>query len=244
MKDRPILFSAPMVRSILAGTKTQTRRLYKPRHADPYEGVEDGEPWRCDEYGDYHAVPCPHGAPGDRLWVKETWCSGDRWASLNGSNADNDPSQTIRYRADNGARTFRSPVAGDWFTPNMYAWSDPDKWKSPLSMSRWMSRLTLGITAVRFQRLQDISEEDARAEGAIHAIDEEWSVLPEPKRPAHGCVACSGDPRGIPELCHNSVRGKGRPWACHYALLWDSINGDGSWATNPWVWAITFERIP
>lgn len=204
-RERPILFSAPMVRALLAGAKTQTRRLYKPRYPDPYEGVEDGAPWRCGEDGIYYAAPCPYGERGDRLWVKETFAYG----------------KTTVYRADDPSLQIT--------------------WTSSLFMRRALSRITLEVTAVRFQRLQDISEADAQAEGAIHAIDEEWSVLPEPKRPAHGCVACSGDPRGISELCHDSVSGKGRPWACHYALLWDHINGAGGWAQNPWVWAITFE---
>lgn len=143
VKERPILFSAPMVRAILAGTKTQTRRLYKPRHSEPHEGVTDGEPWWCDEYGDYHPLPCKYGAPGDRLWVKETILAAP---GLDGDHAI--------FSAD-GALT------------KLDSWPWKRSILSSIHCPRGLSRITLGITAVRFQRLQDISEEDARAEGVV-----------------------------------------------------------------------------
>lgn len=139
MIEHPILFSAPMIRAILSGIKTQTRRRYKPRHTDPYEGVTDGAPWWCDEYGDYHAVPCPYGAPGDRLWGRETFVAG----TFNGGGE-----RWVRYRST------------DWGQV-----PDGTKWKPSIFMPRWASRITLEVTAVRFQRLHDISDDDVAAEG-------------------------------------------------------------------------------
>lgn len=139
MKERPILFNGEMVRAILAGRKTQTRRAVKPQPVEgcwmggPRNGVWDertgmawfGQTWRC---------PC--GVSGDCLWVRETWCS------------DPEPSQPERvcYRATAGDESFI-------------------RWKPAIHMPRWASRITLEIAEVRVQRLQDISEEDARAEG-------------------------------------------------------------------------------
>jgi hypothetical protein len=124
MKERPILFSAPMVRALLDGTKTQTRRIIKPNHCvAPSMRLS--------------MVPgCPYGVPGDRLWVRETFCP-----QMNATD------RTPFYRS-----------TGDEL-PSCH------KWKPSIFMPRWASRITLEITEVRVQRVQDISEEDAKAEG-------------------------------------------------------------------------------
>lgn len=162
MKERPIIFSAPMVRAILAGTKVQTRFV----------------------------LGCPYGQPGDRLWVREAWARDDEDGQL-------------MYRADVG----RDLCA--------------DAWRPSIHMPRWASRITLEVTAVRVERLQDISEADAQAEGVIP----KW----EP-----GCSGRLMDAFGGFSF---------RPAASAYAELWEQINGPGAWDANPWVWVVEFKRV-
>ena len=145
-KERPILFSGPMVRAILEGRKTQTRRVVK---FDPcpssyamvshYDGL--GNVVLTD--GSY--LRCPYGQPGDRLWVRETWAHR-RWML-----GDASPDPTTVYRADS------DDLRGC------------DRWRPSIHMPRWASRITLEVVSVRVERLQDISEEDAMAEGVALA---------------------------------------------------------------------------
>ena len=140
MKERPILFSAPMVRALLAGTKTQTRRTCNhPGLKDLSYIVNCGDGWWGDEEGDFQAR-CPYGQPGDRLWVRETFC--DDWLADAGG---------VAYRADGGmdAEMFDAGCT----------------WRPSIHMPRSLSRITLEVTGVRVERLQDISEADAIAEG-------------------------------------------------------------------------------
>ena len=178
MKERPILFSAPMVRALLAGTKTQTRRVIKPRHLAFFN--QDAAAM----LSDWNERPLPYGKPGDRLWVRETW--HDASSSLH---------SCALYRADG--------IDLHW-----------DKWTPSIHMPRWASRITLEITSVRVERLQEISEADAQAEG--------WTRRPE----------VSTDPQVHKEAA--------RDW---FMDLWESINGPGSWDANPWVWVIEFKRL-
>lgn len=146
MSDRPILFSAPMVRALLAGTKTQTRRVVKhPGLASLSHIVDCRDGWWGDEEGDFQAL-CPYGAPGDRLWVRETWQHVEGGAVRDAAGGVMDSfDDEIVYRADNMNRR--------------------SAWTPSIHMPRWASRITLEITAVRVERLQDISEADAKAEG-------------------------------------------------------------------------------
>ena len=151
-RERPILFKGEMVRKILSGEKTQTRRVVKRQ---PIVGIEpcgwSGTGWgltRPDGGCSCRPVSCPYGSPGDRLWVRETWSP----------RTDVDPAKKltkaqryVRYRAD------ADDLANEWHSY--------DGWKPSIHMPRWASRITLEITGVRVERLQEISEEDARAEG-------------------------------------------------------------------------------
>lgn len=177
MKERPIIFSAPMVRAILSGAKTQTRRVVKPIHMATV-GAEQFP----------ILAICPYGRPGDRLWVRETWkhIEGGAIYDASGGTIDAFDPETI-YRADR---------------PNRYG-----PWMSPIHMPRWASRITLEITDVRVERLQDISEDDAYAEGVKHS--------------EHGGITARDG----------------------FQRLWESINGAGSWDTNPWVWVIEFKKL-
>lgn len=196
MKDRPILFSAPMVRAILDGTKTQTRRAVKPQPTSDVRAAgailsstspcAEGTWWWLDSIDIMEAnvvgeaFRCPYGQPGDRLWVRETWgpCDGG-----------------FCYRADERDGSPAKP--------------DDGRWHPSIHMFRAASRITLEVTGVRVERLQDISEADAIAEGIERADT------------------------GIP-ICD------AKTW---YRVLWEQINGAGSWDAKPWVWVVEFKRV-
>lgn len=191
-KERPILFSAPMVRAILEGRKTQTRRVVKLNQAGraQHSGLqwhpEDPEVWRA----------CPYGVPGDLLWVRETW-------ALN----------PIR---DFGVTKPRSPV--DCVYRAGYATTPSIQWTPSIHMPRAASRITLKVTDVRVERLQEISNDDCEAEG----IKQRWTCI----NPGTGSYAHDNDVRD------------------DYRKLWTDINGKDSWAANPWVWVVSFEKQP
>ena len=180
MTARPILFSGPMVRALLAGTKTQTRRVAKPQPFWVNPG--DGQP---------NPMPkCPYGVPGDTLWLRETWFQSE-------------DSSMVHYRADN---------------------DDPyvTRWRPSIHMPRWASRITLEVTGVRVERLCAISEADAAAEGVTQCGDGGWHA--------------EDTGRDGSSPCWDTASGS-------YRLLWESINGPGSWAANPWVWVVSFRRV-
>lgn len=224
MGERPILFSAPMVRALLSGEKTQTRRIAKPQpaHSCRYEmngagthalhlaGPSDAPvcvPVRATSAD--HRLACPYEA-GQSLWVRETWCPGDPWVDTSGY--DHDPPSTIRYRADDGA--IRYPNTSDAHAISTKGWSAPTRWRPAIHMPRWASRITLEVTGVRVERLQAITEADARAEG-VDAV----SIADVPRR---GTLHHRDD----------------------FAQLWDRINGKrAAWASNPWVWVVSFKRV-
>ena len=186
MTERPILFSGPMVRAILAGQKTQTRRIVKP-----HECVEEMP--ENSELGVIAHAACPYGQPGDRLWVRETWLHFDQaprdTAYLEEIESESDPD-------------IRAILLGTF----------KGRWKPSIHMHRFRSRITLEVVSVRIERLQDISADDSRAEG--HATR---SSLPT-------------------EVNDDAAS----DW---YMDLWESINGPGSWAANPWVWVVEFRRM-
>ena len=148
MRELPILFSGPLVRAILDGTKTQTRRVIKaPGPWDVWEG-RDMDPWPLRGPGQGARVPCPYGFPGDRLWVRET-CSLMTIEPVAGAVSRSLSTEEARQR---------TRFAADGTEPY-------GRWTPAIHMPRWASRLTLEVTGVRVERLNDISEADARAEG-------------------------------------------------------------------------------
>lgn len=200
MKERPILFSAPMVRAILDGRKTQTRRAYKNRkHPDFGCDIAASELVREAQHVIDRA--CPYGQPGDRLWVRETWSSDD--------------GKTAWYRAD--GETYNAGLP----------------WRPSIFMPRWASRITLEITGVRVERLNEISTEDAIAEGTPVTWGDWRGQAPE------WALRSIGPEYGSP----GSHLWDNRTTVKNYGLLWESINGAGSWAANPWVWCIEFKRL-
>lgn len=147
MIERPILMSAPMVRAILGGQKTQTRRVVKPTGAPGKHQTHTGPVAEA-------MSACPYGQPGDRLWVKETW------------RVMNAGLRTIALRAspDRHGGHYLSQEGDAWWD-RWGARSDGGRWQPSIYMPRWASRITLEVTSVRVERLQDITEADARAEG-------------------------------------------------------------------------------
>ena len=217
MKSKPMLFSAPMVRALLEGKKTQTRRLVKPQPSEGWSPtVGTYHPTEVDVAGQEYPGEAVFGAsdenegrvcqlePGCEVWVRETWATDRSIDSMRPSQFTGWP---VRYLAD-GTVLRHGALYGQ-----------PDgKTRVSIHMPRWASRITLKVTDVRVQRLQDISEEDAIAEGILE------------------------DGAGWCGYKTATVTG---PWQRHaedaYRNLWESINGPGSWDANPWVWAYTFE---
>ena len=215
MKERPILFSAPMVRAILAGAKTVTRRVCKPmqrwvdqecrevRHLDgiPHHFMKGAEL-------PIERLRSPYGVAGDRLWVREAWRTSVKLDARNGTEIAKEcldagyhrPWAPIEYGAD-GARH-------DW---NGLDWGEPGRARSARFMPRWASRLTLDVVSVRVERVQEITESDAYAEG-VESL--------------------------APKEHYETARD-------HFRALWDSINaarGFG-WDANPWVFRVEFRRV-
>lgn len=212
MTERGMIFNAEMVRAILDDRKTQTRRPIKWKQTRFTEigEREDGSKWPWSEDAE-HACdfwhPCPFGAVGNRIWVRETFCTVDDTQYGGGKWVD--------YRAT--PRYEASHPAGWDSAPND---AEALKWRPSIHMPRWASRILLEITDVRVERLNAISEEDARAEGIIDG----------------GCLNC-----GEPEPCGCA---NPEPDATDaFAYLWQSIYGQESWNANPWVWVIEFERV-
>ena len=201
MKERPILISAPMVRALRAGTKTQTRRVVNDRHID-------AAPPAC--FFQWLRERCPYGQTGDRLWVRETW------QHSNFPLGPYDESCTVFYRADymddaHGPDGEKSPEG-------RYR-----NWVPSIHMFRSASRILLEITAVRVERLQDISAADAVAEGIARDGDGYERFHVDPDAPVGQ------------SFTRNPVLA--------YRGLWESINGVGAWDKNPWVWVIEFKRV-
>ncbi|ATR00063.1 TPA: morphogenetic protein [Klebsiella pneumoniae] len=210
MTERGMIFNGEMVRAILDVRKTQTRRIVKGT---------DGAVKFCKEWDingeeifvvldekDHTgmnpvlgAISCPFGGVGDRIWVRETWA---------------------RYNIDQNSHdiAYRATTPADW--------PEEGRWRPSIHMPRWASRILLEITDVRVERLNVISEEDARAEGVGIAV---WFAA-----------------KGVPESEWTSLGEQGAMQASHinkFATLWESIYGAESWKANSWVWVIEFKRV-
>ena len=222
MTERGMIFNGEMVRAILDGRKTQTRRPIKWKQTRFTEigEREDGSKWPWSEDAE-HACdfwhPCPFGAVGDRIWVRETFsCIGNE----DGHPVDAKGNLCTREEAQ---RIYRASAIQK---PNNYGlWSSPDgfdfegAWTPSIHMPRWASRILLEITAVRVERLREISQADAEAEGVGKLKKGFW------KNYQPGWTEFQLTARGSS------------------ATLWKSIYGDESWYADPWVWVIEFKRI-
>ncbi len=148
--------------------------------------------------------PLPYGVPGDRLWVREAWFPVGTWQPRWSEDG-------ALYRADGeAAEARRRELAPGLKRPG---------WRPSIHMPKWASHILLEVTDVRVERLNDISEEDARAEGVESGVAQNGSI--------------NGQPATV--WVFNPRKG--------FALLWDTVNGPGAWNANPWCWAITFKRV-
>ena len=211
IKERPILFSAPMVRAILEDRKTVTRR--------PVKGI--ALEWLSPEgfTPEYTADPrnglCPYGQPGDRLWVREAWQADAQLDSV--APRELSPGEPILYPADGAVRQTGCAMI------------TPGKPRPSIHMPRSASRILLEITRVGVERLQDISEAQAKAEGIVGVAF----------RPDDGWPICTGYMVG-PDDGKSPLETTA---ARAFAGLWSSINGQENWDANPWVWVVEFKRI-
>jgi len=223
IKERPILFSSPMVRAILEGRKTVTRRAVKvqPRSQADIGSYGKGQPFIRNLDVTKPNPECPYGKPGDRLWVRETFallgnedgCCIDWQDNL----VKGDERGAARiYRAscppgDYGLNQI--PAKAEW-KPDTEAMEYDGAWRPSIHMPRWASRILLEITDVHVERLQDISRSEIRAEG----------------------LQCP------PELASDDISPNYRDWyPAAWRELWESTGGD--WASNPWVWVVEFKRV-
>lgn len=233
MKERPILFSTPMVQAILDGSKTQTRRVIKGAPTEAgygaflqpsttpgigYAGFCKGPSAESPGLG---CVKCPYGVPGDRLWVREAWML---------PTPPDEGMIAVDYRACLEAETqgcdrvFLDDVTDAMLQDALRIWDADVRharsgWRPGIHMPRWASRLLLEITDVRVERLQSISEADAQAEGAPAEFEVDLATF---------------------------VHGKAIPSSTHYLgfkHLWRDINGEDSWQANPWAWVVSFKPI-
>ncbi|MGK7015602.1 hypothetical protein N1Z70_00010795 [Klebsiella pneumoniae] len=235
MKERGMIFNGEMVRAILDGRKTQTRRPIKWKQTRFTEigEREDGSKWPWSEDAE-HACdfwhPCPFGAVGDRIWVRETWAT-----------LGNEDGCCIDWEGNlckggerSAARIYRASCEqrpgdyGLWSIPDDAYWKPHTKehkfegaWRPSIHMPRWASRILLEITDVRVERLNAISEEDATAEGVPPA----GSLLPD-------YPGTFLTPKG--DFATAKVA---------FQRLWESIYGEESWKANGWVWVISFKRV-
>lgn len=232
VKERPILFSGPMVRAILEGRKTQTRRVVKPLktsgliHWNPV--ILNGSGGWSDEHGSL--IKCPYGKPGDRLYVRETFYAFGRWETKFSKSKGRDEWHFIDFAPAFGPYRYMD-------TPPESVCQGKSKntgwWKRPsLFMPRAASRIVLEITDIRVERLQDISEQDAIAEGLA-------SVTKDGKLYKYGIPDIDGYPGGV-----------GWEWqywktlaSSAFMTLWHSINGPESWNQNPFAWVVEFKKI-
>lgn len=226
VKERPILFSAPMVRAILDGSKSQTRRTVKNLgvFVDSEMTMRPPEPYHAKPgrfiFDDGTTCLCPYGTVGQQLWVREAFYIDhcDYLAGPLGSNRPADvDDDCLFYPADaRGTGAWCCQVIPECCCAGV----GKPRVRSARFMPRWASRITLEITKVRVERLNEISEANVWAEGAIsHIVPHTWrKVYREPAERHRQAIFI-------------------------FKKLWESINGDGSWDANPWVWAISFRRV-
>jgi hypothetical protein len=244
VKEHPILFSSPIIRAILESRKSQTRRIIKPQ---PELSESVGFVWKGRAFGKAisggeegtrnnfirshigKSPVCPYGVPGDKLWVKEAWRVGN-------THDERTPNQIWEHLTEIGRGVTVLYEAGGWrsiapvervevkyeYDKPMPGWAG--RKRSSMFMPRLFSRITLEITDVRVQRLNEISDEDCIAEG----IDYD-----------KGTMHCAN----YLDLKDDERIGRWLGPKGSYASLWEKINGKGSWDANPWLWCLSFRMI-
>lgn len=233
-KEIPLLMTSTMVQATLAGTKTQTRRIMKPQPVRVSDGhIGSGGYFACEKRGigatELRMVPnvwlsygCPYGTDGDRIWVREAWHVGKchdktKPKDIFPNVLAQGKGVTVLYDAG-GWVSFGPEGREEPIYPNDQAMPDwAGKGRPSIFLPRAFSRISLDIVSIHVERLQDISEEDAKAEGAPD-YQEGIDAPPEDDDQVWSYQAS-------------------------FRRLWESINGAGSWDANPWVWVIKFKRV-
>ena len=255
MKERGILFSGLMVRALLSNQKTMTRRAIKDFPVSGYRwggwivessirkesGMATVVPESNDKYNCTGQIKkrCPYGKPSDRLYVKEAHFLYGKWVKAGRTRTGK---QKWLFVADKsyGAKYPDFPPESICTRKDQIGWFQ----RNSLFMPHWASRITLEITSTRVERLNDITEGDAFAEGVIS--NEEYAdrageenLWPCPECQGYGVHPALGAGLGMTEVdCTDCDTQKKR-----FRILWESINGSGSWDVNPWVWVVEFKRI-
>lgn len=245
MKDTQILFSGPMALATLDETKSQTRRPVKC--AIEIAAIGSAEQWNrakahpsmltpdvvlLDTAGRPFTIPCPYGRRGDRLWGRETFYAWGRWETRFSAKKGRDEWHFVDMTLDGPGRYFYAADGSaqslglvDHRATGVVGW-----WTRPaIFMPRAASRIRLEVTGVRVERLQDISEADAIAEG----IRRPESMSDE------AMLDADVWPTGVERAAFNALN---QPVA-QYRRLWEQLNGTGTWAANPLVWVVEFRRI-
>lgn len=212
MKQTPILFSTPMVQGILEGRKTQTRRIIKHQPTiDPQTGdwlvkglAGNEEVHPIEDWVKLQPKDCPYGQPGDILWVRETWAPFTAVIRV---------PRDYHYKASKDANL------------------NGGKWKPSIHMPKAAARIWLEVVSVKVERLTDITEEDAIAEGIEGSAEEGYESYE---------IVHEGKHKGKPSP-HSIFNNRLAKFS--FTELWESINGVGSWQANPWVWVIEFKRV-
>lgn len=232
MKEHPILFNTEMVKALLDGRKTQTRRVIKPQpdtsDMKTYTALTgrtyddrcatanhiDGKWYLCIPGMSLEVGRCPYGQVGDRLWVREMWGVGTRPCPVDGWY------DGIEYKADEfyideieDLPLYKVEVPEDICLDDYSG-----KWRPSIHMFRWASRINLEITDIRIERVQDITQEDAKAEGMTNDDDPHW-------RPSYSDPDSGGNPSYKNTFC----------------CVWNSIYEN--WSVNPWVWVVEFKIV-
>ena len=226
MKQTSVIFTAPLPQKILEGIKTQTRRVVTERLLAKYSDYDDycsqvtpGDiPFQREFEKEFYGARCKYGKPGDQLWVKETFFAWGRWEARFSEKKKRDEwhfvdltiqcGESYKY-ADCPPEKIKSGKGGQ------VGW-----WKRPsIFMPRLASRILLEITALRVERLNSISDEDAITEGA------------------------KADPCDHARRTCDEIGCYGPTAKNDFQFIWDSIHGEGAWLKNPWVWCITFKVI-
>ncbi|WP_417212110.1 hypothetical protein [Acinetobacter venetianus] len=238
MKEHPILFNTAMVKAILEGRKTQTRRTVKAKKGadcsdemwiDKY-ALKDVVEWKeqegrwfgCMGYRTLTFADCPYGEVGDRLWVRETWSTVNLYGEIAlAYKADSEVIRVVEndsFQDEDGLINYDDPRLEKY---SFAAWADDllegkeGNWKPSIHMPRWVSRIQLEITNIRIERLKDISKADAIAEGCDNSKSEAAIEIGWYEKPIKA-----------------------------FERLWNAINGGDSWNENPWVWVVEFKIVP
>lgn len=216
IKEKSLLFKADMAMAVVGGYKTQTRRLVQGMHPDAlYLGVEPDGMHRFE----HELIKSPYGAPGQRIWGRETFYAWGRWVTQFSAKKGRDEWHFVDDTLASGRAYQYAAGQPDLGADTLRGGAYPSWWKRPaIFMPRQASRIALQVTSVRVERLQAISQADAIAEGLTRVV----GPLNQTMWEGAGSYGQFADPRVA------------------YRFLWEEINGPGSWDTNPLVWVISF----